>query len=388
MKMKILLYTHSFAPAVGGMETSAVLLAEGLACFGRSTTGWNLSITVVTATEAGGFDDSRFAFRVIRRPGLQQLVRLIRETDVVHLAGPCFLPLAISHLIHKPAVVVHHGYQAICPNGLLFKQPSQTMCQGHFMRRQYGHCIRCCAQTMGAAGSVRSLLLTFPRRWLCKRAAVNVSVSNHVEDRIQLPRTRTIRHGIHIIEPLGVQSASILEFAYVGRLVAEKGLPLVLQAAKHLVDQGRKFRLDFIGDGPERTHLEQMARDLKLDEFVRFTGNLRGADLDLAVSRVSVVVMPSIWEETAGLAAIEQMMRGRLVIAADVGGLGEVVGDAGLKFAPGDWRGLASCMQTALDNPAIAASLGSAARARAVQLFGQDTMIESHVALCQELLCH
>ena len=45
-----------------------------------------------------------------------------------------------------------------------------------------------------------------------------------------------------------------------------------------------------------------------------------------------VVVMPSQWEETAGLAAIEQMMRGGVVIASDIGGLGEVVSEAGLRY--------------------------------------------------------
>jgi glycogen synthase len=44
--------------------------------------------------------------------------------------------------------------------------------------------------------------------------------------------------------------------------------------------------------------------------------------------------MPSVWEETAGLSAIEQMMRGRLVIASRIAGLGEMVGDAGSRFFP------------------------------------------------------
>ena len=51
------------------------------------------------------------------------------------------------------------------------------------------------------------------------------------------------------------------------------------------------------------------------------TGFLRGHAFVNALQDVNVVVMPSMWEETAGLAAIEQMMRGRLVIAADIGGL-------------------------------------------------------------------
>lgn len=387
--MRILLYSHSFAPAVGGVETYAMLLAKGLASFRGSTTEETFAVTLATSTPGDGFDESRLPFNVVRGPGFWQLLRLIRETDLVHLAGPCILPLVISWLIRKPVVVVHHGYQSICPNGLLFKQPSQAMCAGHFMKREYGQCLRCCGQAMGVTDSVRSLLLTFPRRWLCKRVAVNVSVSRHQEARIQLPRARTIYHGVRVVEvlesPCTESPSDVVEFAYVGRFVAEKGLSLLLQAAEHLASQGNHFKLTFIGDGPERTRLERMTRDLKLNELVSFTGVLRGADLDRAVSRVSVVVMPSIWEETAGLGAIEQMMRGRLVIAADVGGLGEVIGNAGLKFAPGDFRKLASCMQVGLNSPDLVASLGSSARNRAVKLFRHESMIESHAAVCSEV---
>ena len=390
--MKILLYSHAFAPAVGGMETSAALLAEGLASFRDPATGETFTVTVVTATPADDFDESKLPFKILRRPNIWKLLHSIREADLVHLAGPCFLPLVIAWLIGKPTVVVHHGYQSICPNGLLFKQPSQTNCVGHFMRRQYGQCLRCCAQTVGAKGGVRSLLLTFPRRWLCKRAATNIAVTRHVETRVQLPRSRTIYHGIAVADPVHLYSAvcasTTLEFGFIGRLVAEKGLPLYLLAGKDLADKGLKFRLNFIGDGPERANLEKMAHDLKLSEHVRFKGILSGTDLERAASCICALVMPSIWEETAGLAAIEQMMRGRLVIAADIGGLGELVGDAGLKFRPGDWHGLASCMQVGLENPAIVTSLGSVAHARALDLFRHDRMIERHVAVCREVTYH
>src|SRR2546427_4824649 len=56
----------------------------------------------------------------------------------------------------------------------------------------------------------------------------------------------------------------------------------------------------------------------------------------------------SVWEETAGLAAIEQMMRGRLVIASKTGGLAELVDDASLTFPAGDSQALAQSMQKVL----------------------------------------
>jgi glycosyltransferase involved in cell wall biosynthesis len=167
-------------------------------------------------------------------------------------------------------------------------------------------------------------------------------------------------------------------------LVAEKGLPLLLRAARELRDRGVAFRLLFVGDGPEREGLQAAARDFDLEGCVTFTGDLRGYDLAQAVRDVSVVVMPSIWEETAGLAAIEQMMRGGAVIAADIGGVGEVVGDAGLKFPAHDWKALAARIEELASDRSRVEAMGQAARRRAEEKFTIERMIREHVELFRE----
>jgi glycosyltransferase involved in cell wall biosynthesis len=177
-----------------------------------------------------------------------------------------------------------------------------------------------------------------------------------------------------------------MTYAYVGRLVSEKGLPILLLAASQLLEQGYNFRLKMIGDGPERANLETMVAGFGLQSCVGFTGQLQGDALHRALEEVSVVVMPSLWEETAGLAAIEQMMRGRMVIASNIGGLGEVVDGVGLKFAPGDAAGLASCLRRVLDDPGLVEVLGRKARQRALELFLQQRMVAEHLALYRELL--
>jgi glycosyltransferase involved in cell wall biosynthesis len=96
--------------------------------------------------------------------------------------------------------------------------------------------------------------------------------------------------------------------------------------------------------------------------------------------------MPSVWEETAGLAAIEQMMRGRLVIASNIGGLGEVVGSAGLRFAPGDATALAECMRRVLHQPQLIDAIGREARVRALTLFARHRMIDEHRRVYREAL--
>jgi len=76
--VKLLIYSHFFAPSVGGVETIILSLARGLAGLRDSNGVPQFEITLVTQTPAGSCEDSAFPFRVIRKPGFQQLWRIIR----------------------------------------------------------------------------------------------------------------------------------------------------------------------------------------------------------------------------------------------------------------------------------------------------------------------
>src|ERR1700716_4299105 len=140
--MKLLIYSHFFAPRVGGVESIVLSLAEGLSNL-RVQDEKLFEITLVTQTAKGDFDDRSLPFAVVRRPGLLGLWGLMRATDLLHLAGPAIVPLVLAMLAGKRAIVEHHGYQVSCPNGLLFYQPTQRACPGHFKLRNYIECLRC-----------------------------------------------------------------------------------------------------------------------------------------------------------------------------------------------------------------------------------------------------
>lgn len=384
--MKLLLYSTAFAPSVGGVETYVTLLAKGLASYEGS--GQPIEVTVATATLAGGYDDGALPFRVVRQPSLALLSRLLRHADVVQFAGPVLAPLAIAWMLRKRVIVEHHGYQAKCPNGLFLREPMNEVCPGYFEQRSYGKCLSCAAHQYGRAGAFRKVFATFPRRWLTRRVAQNVCVSEHVERRLDLPRSRVIYHGIPAIAPSsgpkGPSEFTPIVFGYIGRLVGEKDLGTLVEAARLLANEGLEFQLRLVGDGPERGRLEAAVTSAGLANRTRFTGFLKGEALTAAVGEVSVMVMPSIWEETFGLSALEQMQRGSAVIAADIGGLAEVVDGGGLKFAPGNAASLAAKMREFVVRPNLIGEIGQKARERAT-FFPLSKMIESHAALYRKL---
>lgn len=389
--MKLLIYSHFFAPSIGGVESVVLSLARGLGQIRDAKGAREFEVKLVTQTPKGNFDDSALPFSVVRRPGLLQLWRFIRESDLVHAAGPALAPLVLTRLARKPLVIEHHGYQAICPNGLLFHHPTQSVCPGHFQARNYVECLDCNTKIEGIWGSLRLLASTFLRRAGSRSAATNIAPSNHVASRQGLPRTVVIPHGV--ADPLNSSNIAALSqaidtnrFAYVGRLVVEKGVSVLLQAARLLRDDGRDIQILLIGDGPDRPRLEKQIASTHLESSVRITGFLSGAALQQELRTVGTIVIPTIMEETAGLAALEQMALGRALIASSVGGLREIVEGAGLALSPGDPSSLADAMRRILEEPALASSLGALARQRVLQSFSLTGMIDAHARLFRQVL--
>ena len=384
--MKVLIYSRSFAPQAGGIESLLLLLARKLAGPNSLAGAVPINVVVATSTPRESFQDASLPYRVVRRPGLLNLVQLIRSADIVHVAGPAILPLALGAALRKPVVVEHHGFQAVCPNGLLHYEPARSVCPGHFMAGRHRECLRC----NGKYGRLRSLkmwALTFMRRWLCRCVAKNIAPTVWVSQALRLPRTTTILHGVEncAAASLGVP-AKPPAFVFVGRLVSTKGVHILLQATHSLKETGLGFRVEIVGDGPERLNLEMQSRDLQLSNVVTFRGYLPPEDLERTLAEAIATVMPSLGGEVFGLVAAESMMRGRLVIVSDIGPLAEVIGVAGLKFRPGDAKALASCMERILRAPEEARRMGQYARERARREFSVSGMLERHVRVYGQAL--
>jgi glycogen(starch) synthase len=384
--MKLLVYSHFFAPSVGGVETIVLALARGLAGLRESNGVPQFEITLVTETPAGNYDDHAQPFPTIRQPGLVQLWRLARNCDVVHVAGPALAPVVLGLLAEKPVVVEHHGFQTVCPNGQLLIEPAGVPCPGHFMAGRQAECLRC-NSGQGWMVSFKLWLLTYVRRFLCERVAANITPTDWLGGLLQLPRAVAIPHGLDVLEapsrpePAGGRPV----FAFQGRLVTTKGVRLLFEAARILRGQNRSFELLIIGDGSERASLEQYARESQLDQLVHFAGHLNGTQLEAALARSSAVVVPSLGGEVFGLVVAENMLRAMPVVASDLGAFAEVLGDSGLIFPTGDAASLAAALARLLENPAWATNLGQRARERALDFCSRDRMLASHASVYRKV---
>ena len=157
----------------------------------------------------------------------------------------------------------------------------------------------------------------------------------------------------------------------VGRLIPIKGHIVLLRAFAEARRQIPELRLDIAGRGPLEPALRALAKELEVDDAIRFLGYV--APVQRAIEDVAIVVVPSMGEGF-GMVALEAMERARPVIAAEIGGLGELVeeGVTGLLVPPGEADPLVQAIvELARDLPR-AAEMGKAGRRRALEQFLQE----------------
>ncbi len=145
---------------------------------------------------------------------------------------------------------------------------------------------------------------------------------------------------------------------YVGRLSAEKEIDRI----RPILEAIPEARLALVGDGPYRSELEAHFEGTQ----TRFIGYLQGEELGAAYASADAFLFPSR-TETLGLVLLEAMAAGCPAIAANAGGIPDIVTDGvnGFLFDPADEQGAIAATRRLLANPAERERIRAAARAEA-----------------------
>jgi glycosyltransferase involved in cell wall biosynthesis len=304
--VKVLLYSPAFLPQIGGLELNVAHLAHGLQRRGHQ-------VTVVTRTAGDGADE--LDYRVVRRPGPLALVRLARWADVYFQANVSLRGLWPLLLVRRPWVVSHHSWYR--------RVDGRVAWQDHL------------------------------KRWLLRFAAGSIAVSRAVADDLGTPATvipNAYRDELFRELPGEPRNGELL---FVGRLVSDKGVDVLLAALAALAGEGLRPRLQVVGEGPERPRLAAQSAALGLGDQVSFAGTQTGEALVRTMNRHRVLVVPSRYDEPFGIVALEGIACGCLVVGSRGGGLADAIGDCGITFRNGDATDLARALREALARPAI-----------------------------------
>ena len=149
----------------------------------------------------------------------------------------------------------------------------------------------------------------------------------------------------------------------VGNLIPVKGHELLLRAFAMIQNRFPALSLEIIGDGPERSRLEQLAQEQNLAGRVHFRGRQSRAQVADAMRHATVFALPSRYEGL-GCVYLEAMAAGKPVIACRGQGIEEVIepGINGCLIATDDLQGLADTLTQLLDQAELRRKMGEAAR--------------------------
>jgi len=282
--MRILLSSHFFHPSVGGIEQVSLALATQFALAGHT-------VKVVTTTPLS--DGSNFQFEVIRRPRAPRLLELVRWSEVVfhnNISLRTWWPLV---LVRRPWVIAHHTWIARTDSSLGFRD--------HLKR-----------------------FLT--------RFATNIAISRPIAAHLTVPSTiigNPYRDELFRRDRLTTRDNDLI---FVGRLVPDKGVDILIGALKHLRERHFFPGLTIVGSGPDLARLQTMVETFRLADQVAFLGTQTGETLVEQLNRHRVIVVPSRWQEPFGLVALEGIACGCRAIIAESGGLLEATGPDAVVF--------------------------------------------------------
>ena len=302
VKMKILLGSHHFAPSIGGIETASELLAREFVKLGHE-------VHVITQTADG--DD--FPFRVIRRPGARELLRQVSWCDV-------FLQNNISLRTFWP---------------LLFVRRRLFVVHQTWIRNPRGE--------IGWHERLKHFVLRFAR---------SIAISKAVADELPTPVLVVPNPYDDEIFRRFEGTDRARDLVYVGRLVCDKGVDLLIEALSILRESGTETRLTVVGDGPDRSRLEKQVAELALQSSVEFVGSVNSLQLAEILNHHRILVVPSRWPEPFGIVALEGIGCGCAVVGSDQGGLPEAIGQCGVTFPNNDVRLLANALSQLIHNAA------------------------------------
>lgn len=174
---------------------------------------------------------------------------------------------------------------------------------------------------------------------------------------------------------------------YVGRLVEEKGLLVLLRA---LAELEGNWHMMITGSGPLRPQMDRLAASLGIAHRISYSAGVPSAQMPDVFRSLDCLILPSLtrpnWKEQFGRVLIEAMACQVPVIGSDSGEIPNLIGEAGLIAREGDATDLAAKIRLLRDNPDLRARLGALGRQRVLAHYTQARVAEETYSVYKELV--
>lgn len=308
------------------------------------------------------------SFSILNDCMVSALDALIREDfDVVHIAHPMRVG-SVYTLAKKrniPLILTLTDFWLLCPRAQLIK-PNSQLCVSPKEGEE-------CANGTCYDYTMRQRIIDryFASKKLWQNVTVKVSPSRFLASIFQVNGWSSqgeilwVRHGIDYstVTPMPKKKKTKSDpviFGFIGTLLYTKGVHIALEAWQKV----RSDNAYFYVYGPcfhEVEYFERLKRMANGDQRIRFLGSYDHKELPRIMSELDVVIVPSIWWENSPLTLLISLAYGVPVIASNIGGMAEFVGqdENGWVFPVGDTSALAELIEKLTENPQIIADKAS-----------------------------
>ncbi len=223
-----------------------------------------------------------------------------------------------------------------------------------------------------------------PTRWLYQKATRKIVTTGDALRR-ELHERNGFRWDTIVSVPTGIDLAAYRpgepgekrRLGIVATLRNWKGHSYLLESFARLRRELPDWELVIVGSGPQERNLRRRVDELGLGGAVRMVGNQENVVPWLQA--MDLFVLPSYGEEGAPQAIMQAMACGLPVVSTTVGAIGEVVvhGETGLLVPPRDVEALTSALRTLIQDADLRRKMGNTGRARALERFGIDRMLDA-----------
>jgi glycosyltransferase involved in cell wall biosynthesis len=187
--------------------------------------------------------------------------------------------------------------------------------------------------------------------------------------------------------PRPAQQDETFVAGYLGRLLFDKGLGVLIEALTQLPDN---FRVRLVGSGPDHDALADLAATRNVAERVEFAPAVSSTEIPDALAQMDVLVLPSLtrhnWKEQFGRVLIEAMACDVPVLGSNSGEIPNVVGDAGLIVPEGDAGALAQGLRTLQEQSKLRTDYVRRGRERVLGQFTQEQVARRTAALYRQVV--
>jgi glycosyltransferase involved in cell wall biosynthesis len=345
--LNVLILSEQFWPEGRGAELATYLYAKQLAQVG-------MNISVITIKPSPAFNYGRIKIYQLHVPfpgdqtkygsmlATQHLLKkkyldLIKQSDVVYISKWCW-PIPLIQALGKPTILHVHEYSPICPIATFYDFSAEKVCDGCRFPKN----INCILSNENVKGSslgqtFLSMVLNLSLGRLYSRLASYADAVIFVSKK---QREIVLRHIPHIagksyvlynpIPSINYVAMKGYDFGYFGGIDRCKGFLVLLEALRYC-----RSTIHIAGSNVSSNKFMGYG---EIKKKLRIHGWLVSREMEQLYEELSCVIFPSILEEPSPYIVIEAMLRGRLVIASDVGGVSEITSGSPGTFLskPGD----------------------------------------------------